>query len=521
MSLRMSLPSTIQTYLRALRFLLFEIGVAISEQELAYHYSYAKRQYLIYQGKLSTPGHPHALALFILKNAYFERWSTKLEQMPSPTFWLYLQQLPVKEKYIILEQHRALHTYDYTLTSEEVATFSLREILQYVPCFQTPVPIYWYAIATTDLLLAGNYQLNHLKNYFPKAMAQWLQSSAHYPTSSDHYLPIPVHAKHYQTLQLNKNLPFCSNRKISSLGMYAKQSMQTTGTWHLLQSPCDSHCYLNVRLLTEIDKPSNQRDYLTTKLSEILTIEEHFNHTLFALMPLACAQTLPHHPLPLFAEVQASAYQFCEQDEIAVTLTSLCNRSPITRKPLIVEIIEQSQLHPENFLRHYSLQLLASHLKLYLRYGMVIAASKTNTWVAFKKSLPVHFIYRDLTIYDEDHEHHRRLSHSQFSCAHTMKKNQTLLINKLLEMHLSSHLIALTQTISPYYPCLTKERLNQMISAAFDELIKCTRRMDNGGSARKKMLNQQIHAYQKKIQYTSKTGDLVVFQSYRLKQNTA
>ncbi|APH04894.1 IucA/IucC family protein [Bacillus weihaiensis] len=89
------------------------------------------------------------------------------------------------------------------------------------------------------------------------------------------------------------------------------------------------------------------------------------------------------------------------EDEIAIPAAFLISTSPITKKPILIEWIEENKKGninqaAINYIKAYAEKLIPGLLHLMVNYGISLEAHLQNAVPVFKDCLPVKFILRDL-----------------------------------------------------------------------------------------------------------------------------
>jgi siderophore synthetase component len=338
-----------------------------------------------------------------LSLAYRYEWDERLKKTAAGSLWQWTQEaLSTSERTLFFEQWGA-EGHPYHPNGKAKMGMSQREVLQYSPEFQSGFKMEWLAIDKRFAKASALDFQRMIDGAFPMQMAEWRESLRRKNKIPAHYLPIPVHPWQCQhtlgTLfkeQLDENL---------ILRVGCEQQVRPTLSFRTVVSgqPLAPH----IKLATAVHTTSAMRTVspasvhngprLSHLLKMILAKENHFNKRLYVLYDkggVHADHTKGKHLSALFRD---NPNLHVAHNETAVVVAALFSRSPITHKPLLIEIIDESGLTPEAYFKRYCECLLPGQMTLYLKYGLALESHQQNTLMVFdEKNLPVRQLNRDL-----------------------------------------------------------------------------------------------------------------------------
>lgn len=132
---------------------------------------------------------------------------------------------------------------------------------------------------------------------------------------------------------------------------------------------------------------------MTTGLNLLLQKHQHYQQSLYIASDLAglivngeAISTYQQKKLALIVSKNPSLQ--AQNKKRIVPLTALFASSPLTNKPLLLEIILASGLNPVEYFRHYCQRLLSGQLHLLLRYGVVLGGDLETSLLLFEENQP-------------------------------------------------------------------------------------------------------------------------------------
>jgi staphyloferrin A synthase len=340
--------------------------------------------------------------------AYRNQWDASLQRQAHKyhTLWQYvIETIPWHKRLSFFEQWGSLgHRYHPNFRAK--IGLSRREVMQYSPEFQSVVSLNWCGLHRQ--LASTSQQDTSYKNLldqsFPQQMLEFKERLKLRHLNPDDYLPIPLHPWQLR----NKVLKYFSNHLDDKtfIPYVCSQSATPSMSFRTLipNSPQSFHikCATAIHTTSAMRTVSPASVYNGPKLSNlinhILHTNNHFNQSLY-LAADTCGihiNKLNHDTKHLSALFRQNPNHHAKNDETILPLACLFALSPISHKPLLVELIELSKQTPENYFKNYVQLLLKGQLHCYLRFGIALESHQQNTLCVFKNHLPVKHIMRDL-----------------------------------------------------------------------------------------------------------------------------
>lgn len=397
-----------------LRFLLFEMGVALSQQQIDHYLTLAHRAYLhklqqaaIKEGYLSRPLISHHVQDFIeqlrlhlrtnLAESRFFTWS-KLSQHSNETIantalafaykksWanrMAKESIDCSSPEQFMKQNEALLDQWVSLNQalspslKEAPPYTRREVLQYSAEFQAQFSIHWGALRKNHVLCDSTPLM---AKEFPQEYALWQQKMSLLHVDEGHYQPIPIHPWQWRNQLQAACSSMLDDKSLILLPHHQKLSPSLNRTI-LMPLQGQTHLKLAAEHNTAIEKI----------LQPLLAHEQHYENTLllapkhFSLGGTIFDFSLIKSPNALISSEQQ-----------AIPLLSLFASSPLSPKRLIDEFIMRSGLNPCTYFSHYCSAMLPGALHLLLNYGISFVASAEQMTIIFNKHRPQGLILRDL-----------------------------------------------------------------------------------------------------------------------------
>lgn len=431
-----------------LRFMLFEIGLGLSQTAMDRHINLAHRntmqrlqQAAFAERLINRPIDSHHVHDFVdqlqqrLKSgarhlfsrwerlqdeldesianeamalAWRERWQAQLAKQACrhARFWDWLQtEQSAAEQLLFLEQWGCTGHPTHPNFRAKMG-FSRREVLQYSPEFQAQVSIHWCALRRSSAFVTAGYR-DHLFTRFPLEAQRWCDALMLQHLNPDDYEPIPVHPWQWRN-QLQKSLCGLVERK--GIVLIPHHQIVHPGMSFRTMIPADltsSH----IKLATAIHTTSATRTVspssvyngpnLTAWLQAILREQDHYDGTLFLAGDVAGIH-LTDSDYPVIGQKQMAAIirenplQSLRSGQVLVPLAALFAASPLSGKPLLFDIINASQREPEWYFHRYCRIVFQAQLALMLQHGIALEAHQQNTLLVFEDNLPRALVLRDL-----------------------------------------------------------------------------------------------------------------------------
>jgi siderophore synthetase component len=341
--------------------------------------------------------------------AHRQNWdhqlATQAHQQKADNFWLWIRSGAVaKDVALFFEQWGAVgHPY-HPCTKTKLGLTS-EEVLQYSPEFEGKAKVQLLALARTHVHVQHGVDtdfdlLPWLTNIYPQWLSQWQQELNALGLDSKDYSPIPAHPWQVENeikprfaalIRTNKLvlLPSCT------IDMGATMSFRT-------MAPLDNNLLPHIKLPVAIQATSAIRTVspasvsIGAQVSHILKqICQHEHSLSQALTPLPelLGLHVEHQSVAdddrrfLSALLRTNPNSVLKEGETAVVVASLFVDSPLSKRPLFVDILSaagaQSTTDIKAYFTDYVHCLLLGHLDLYLVYGIALEAHQQNTLVVF------------------------------------------------------------------------------------------------------------------------------------------
>ncbi|RUR13967.1 IucA/IucC family protein [Legionella sp. km772] len=408
-----------------LRFLLFEMGVALSQQQIDYYLTLAHRSYLkelqqaaINEGYLSSPLISHHIHDFLeqlrihlkrtLPESRFFTWDKLVQQSSEtvanmamalaykkcwqrslgkelaghPTMWHWIEQQNKQSSYLFLEQWACLHQ-ALRPSLKNTRTYTRREVLQYSAEFQAQYSIHWAALRKSTTL-ADSSPL--MAKEFPQEYASWQQKVSLHHLDASQYQPIPIHPWVWRNHLQAHCIGLMDNKSLILLPH--QQKVRPTISLDLVM-PLNSATLL--KLAPEKDGA------VENILHSLLVHEQNYNHTLFlSSKPLTVQLKTAFSPQTSVGFSLIQSPNALNAGEQTIPLLSLFAPSPLSSNLLIDDLIEKSGLNPLVYFSHYCTKILHGPLHLLLKHSLSFAVQAEHMALSISKQLPQGLILRDL-----------------------------------------------------------------------------------------------------------------------------
>ncbi|MCW8449655.1 IucA/IucC family protein [Legionella quinlivanii] len=417
-----------------LRFLLFEMGIACSHQQIETAISRAQgvclqqlRQMAASENLaadiLSHEAHDFVVQLkesqiqknpqsyffqwpkllaevdhFIANKAmmllYEQRWHKELscEMGSASSFWSWLSKTGnAQDLLLFLGQWAA--PYDFLEPEHFIPdAFKRREVLQYAPQFNSRISLHWCAlhhsqIITMEKQASLTYQ-REIQTGFPEEYNRWQDKLFMMQRNASDYLPVPVHPWQWRNLiqsrfshLIDQNdlllIPHHQQAKpIISLSCMAPVNRGNAE----LQLPLSdrlSFPYLNDKALQAVLAQVNRFEEGIV-VTDCLSEEGLFRKDLHLLKP-----TLFQSPL-----------EFLKKYQMAVPFHALFNRCPGSGLKLISEIVASSSLSPIDFFEQYSERFLSTFISLLVEHGTSLLFASADFLLILDNHIPKGIIFK-------------------------------------------------------------------------------------------------------------------------------
>jgi D-ornithine---citrate ligase len=357
--------------------------------------------------------------------SYRDNWNQKLasqaQQDGGDNFWLWLRNHSVthnsnyrnngtanngaiQDMTLFFEQWGAVG-HPYHPCSKTKLGLTAEQVVQYSPEFQGKAQVQLVALARTHIQMqqgfgADNGALDWLEEIYPHWLKQWREDITALGLNIEHYAPIPVHPwqlehevkPRFSSLIASGHLLLLPN---TGMEMAATMSFRTMAPLDDLQQP---HIKLPVAIqaTSAIRTVSPASVKMGTQISQVIANicrqEPQISQTL-TLLPEQLGMHVEHESVPiddrrfLSALFRTNPNSVLKPQETAVVVASLFVNSPLSQRPLFVDIISaagaQSKAEITAYFTDYVRCLLQGHLDLYLLYGIALEAHQQNTLAVF------------------------------------------------------------------------------------------------------------------------------------------
>lgn len=368
----MSLSQNMQTMSQHLRFLLFEIGIGLSQNSMVFYLDAAEKEIAAHLNPMYPLSKQHlekAIAFHALSLAYKARWQWQLKNgmEKQHNFWNdYLFQQSAQKTLLFLEQWQ--HDARFLIENlPKSCDLSAREYLQYAPQFQARTLIHWCALKKSCF----PSQIDEIQQWeqalaeaFPKAYQLWQESLFFMRIDAADYFPLPMHPWQWRH-KLSKIMDACLEKKSLILIPHHQALFPSTSPFQMM-SEVSGLNQLKFHPLT----PEKSAPLKSSPTFEITLDKE----TAFRV------DLITHRSLP-----QAKA-------EFILPVSSLFALSPYQNKPLLIELINSSGLSPMEFFMQYGalLRQCCSQLP-----SIDHSFNTKNTLLLLNNRIPVQLYFRE------------------------------------------------------------------------------------------------------------------------------
>lgn len=433
-----------------LRFLLFEIGIGLPQRSVEYFIASAHRECLkrLHQAAkqerlMQSPILSHHIHDFLdqlqaqLKSTYpasvFFNWQTLRNELEetianeamaqayrqcwqqelstqigkASSFWEWLcQKYNTQDLMQFLEQWGCIgHPYHPNYRAK--MGFSRREVLQYSPEFNAQIRLHWGALHRDHAHITSTAQQYHdlLATQFQQEYQHWKNQLVFKHHNPEEFFPLPIHPwqwrnqiqPNFSQLIDNKRLILMPHHQLAKPSMSFRTLMPSSGCHLKLATTVRTTSALRTVSPASIDNGP----VLSRWLNHILEQHNYYQRQLFVAADLIGLRVNDATYSNAMRQQLAIIYREnpltqLNTQQILIPLAALFTPSPVSNKPLLIEIIDSSGLNPIDYFRNYCRCLIASQLHLLLCYGFTFEAHQQNTLIAFSQNQPTAIVMRDL-----------------------------------------------------------------------------------------------------------------------------
>lgn len=305
--------------------------------------------------------------------------------------------IPESEWSVALERWAAVGHPHHPCTKARIG-FTAADSMRYAPEFGARVDISWLALRRDRLVLeTASPDLDpqaFLTRAFPAAMKHWRQGLAALDAAPEDYLPVPVHPWQLREIVASQFAAEIARGEIlrpdgAETPCLATLSLRTLTPTEPAGSPW-------LKLPLSIQVTSSRRDlvpgvvaagpWMTRRIGSILERDETLRGTLAILgEPLGLrfrpAESEDGRAGMLSALLRQPVPDALLPGEIAIPVAALFVSSPVTGKPLFLELADTAGDGIADFFTRYCRIVLTAFLRLSLLFGIALEAHQQNTLV--------------------------------------------------------------------------------------------------------------------------------------------
>lgn len=426
-----------------LRFLLFEAGIGLPQSSIDYFISSAHHECLrrlqnavLKEGLVESPVSSHHVHDFIeqlalrLKNkqpasvffqwqslseeleetianeamaqAYHQRWQTTLARQAKGygNFWSWLCQENNPHEALQLLEQWGNPAHPYLPGFRAKMGFSRREVLQYSPEFNAQISLHWCALSQDCSQLFEQEQAYKglLAEHFPEEYQRWQEKMAFKQRPAEAYYPIAVHPWQWRNHLQHQFSSLIDNKKLILLPHH--QTVKPGMGPNLMRPLTKTSCSLKLSMTLGVPSEpqaslarQQQAPALSKWLNRLLENQHYYQQSFFVLKDLA-SLSIQGASIPAYQQKNLSL-NLCENpnqgftnNQRLVPLPALFAKSPLSAKPILIEIIEASGLDALAFFGRYCQRILTGPLDFLLRYGLSLAPEQQHSFIMFENNQP-------------------------------------------------------------------------------------------------------------------------------------
>jgi hypothetical protein len=476
-----------------LQFLLFEIGIGLSTQQLDRHIIKAHKEIFksiqqeieqeCLSSKVITSHHIHdyltqlnlflkkqnpawnfipwkkihhqideSIANLALAQAYKSSWNARLkkELHHHPNLWSWIkQQLDPHQALFFLEQWGAAPTTNPLANTAH--RYNRREFLRYSPQCQAQFHIHWGAINKDNRLISyieGDFN-QLMKQEFPQEYQQWHSRLNLMHLNAEEFYPVPIHPWDWRARLQNEYNSLIDNKTFVLLPHHQKV-VPTMSPDYLMTRH-------NIGPLMQLNAQKNT--FATQKILALLKTHGSFNNTLFIEQGLSRLTLGSQHTNTSTSIRIINNESVLEKKEsLTIPLQSLFAFSPLSNTPLLQEIIQASGLEPSQYFAHYCEVVLAAPLSLLLQYKTSFTTQSHNIHILFQENRPCKVILRDIDEFS--------IQDRSSNCAHAERPSRHIFIEFVFKNNLMLWINCLHQQYK-----IQKEHLWTIVRHSIEKLF--------------------------------------------------
>ncbi|STX52776.1 siderophore biosynthetic enzyme FrgA [Legionella busanensis] len=388
---------------------LYSYHISDFTEQLQLRLSISKPASRFYRWELLAKELNESIANEAMAVIYRKRWQAQLiKQMQGErSFWAWLAKQESKDTLPFLEQWGCVgHPYHPNFRAK--MGLNRREVLQYSPEFNAKVNVHWCALHQQKVHATSSNKsyLELMASCFPKDYATWQHKLRCQQINPDDFYPIPVHPWQWRN-QLQSSLAPLIDKRQLILTPHHQLTQPSMSLRTMI--PVSAHANhlklaLGVQTTSAIRTVSpasiENGPLLSNWLTHLLELEQHYENTLFVARDIAGARLNDPNFASIYKQfgflLRESPLQFIKDNQQVIPLAALFVDSPLSNQPLLLEIIQASNISIENYFSQYCRCVLKGQLHLLMRYGIALEAHQQNTLVVFENHQPQSLIIRDL-----------------------------------------------------------------------------------------------------------------------------
>lgn len=406
--------------------------------------------------------------------AWRERWQEDLGRQARgySRFWDGLtREYSAAELLLFLEQWGCVgHPYHPNFRAK--MGFNRREVLQYSPEFQAKVSLHWCALRRSGAVTSsfGTPYSERIKEQFPQEYHNWRDSLLFKHSDPDDFYPVPIHPWQWRN-HLQKDLSLLIERKDVILMPHHQivrpsMSFRTMIPGDLISSHLKLATAVHTTSATRTISPASVHNgpALSSWLDGLLKQHNHYRNSLYLAYDLAGLHLsepsiMPCEQKQMAVILRENPLQSLTNEQKLVPLAALFAPSPLSGKALLFDVINASKLAPDVYLSRYCHCVIYAQLHLMLRHGIAFEAHQQNTLLVFEDNLPTALVIRDMGgICVSQHQVYQDSSRPVLHPDSTIGREPLAdLCHAFVHGNLRSNIEYWINAMSHYYPMTTRE----------------------------------------------------------------